>query len=355
MAFDAISLEPFSEIPAELRTEAFFRTNEFVNAYVEACSRDLVRSLETSSAVARDRLPAWQWLVARSHEARLDPAMSSARLREAALEEIPSLRPAFDLIDAARAGYPSFLRGERTGSSILFDPAVPGLWDDFFSNQNPVYRAGNVLAAHTALAACRRKNLRVVEVGAGAGSGAEALLDRLGPAIGTYRLTDISPGFLRKARDRIDTMCHDHPQWSITTSYQLLDLNKPATTWPLAAGSCDLVYGVNVLHAVRDLDHTLRSLRSLLVTGGLLILGECVRPARGFPVHPEFIFQLLDEFRDVVLDPERRPNPGFLDETSWRASFSHAGFSAVHFVPDFAAAVKAYPAHSLAALVARKD
>jgi hypothetical protein len=65
------------------------------------------------------------------------------------------------------------------------------------------------------------------------------------------------------------------------------------------------------------------------------------------------VFQLLDEFRDVRLDPEARPEPGFLDAPSWRASLRRAGFGDVRFFPDFEAAVRAYPEHSLAAIVAK--
>lgn len=354
--FARIPLEPFSEMPPELRTERFFRVNELTNAYVDARTRDVVAQMGVSAPVAADRSNVWQWLQRKlACAGKLTPG--AVELRRLILEELPALGPALDLIDAAFEGYPGFLRGERTGSSILFDPGAPELWNSYFSNANPLYAAGNILAAHAAALALDdqggvKSSLRILEVGAGCGSAAEALIARLAGRIESYRLTDISPGFLRKARERLDVLEAAGP---IARTYQLLDLNRPSSTWRLPALEVDLIHAVNVLHSVRDVVATLGGLGELLAPGGLLVLGECIRPARGQPVHPEFVFQLLDEFRNVTLDPLTRPEPGFLDAASWRASLEQAGFHGIRFVPDFVKAVAAYPAHSLGAITARRD
>jgi SAM-dependent methyltransferase len=359
--FDKIPLDAFLELPEELRSEAFFRVNELTNAYVDARARDVMVTMrsealspEAAGDVHPDRLAAWQWLVKKVAR-RADPSLiaNSPALRETILAEFPSLAPALDLIDVAARGYPEFLRGKRDGNSILFDPAFPTLWEEYFDNHNPLYAAGNTLASYAVEEAFASRppesQLNVFEVGAGCGSAALALLDRVAGRVGCYTLSDISPGFLRKARDGLSR----HPAAAnIRFNYKLADLNRPSGRWGVEAQSFDLVYAVNVLHAVRDLVETLRGLRSLLAEGGVLVMGECVRPSRGHPVHPEFVFQLLEEFRSVVLDPELRPESGFLDARSWRASLHTAGFKRIRFVPDFEAAVAAYPEHSLVTLVA---
>jgi SAM-dependent methyltransferase len=364
-AFDKIPLEAFRELPEEVRSEAFFRINELTNAYVDAQARDVLatmgaRALSADVAsslpagLASDRVAVWEWLVKKVTR-RTDPSsiVNTGELREAILTEFLALSPTLDLIDVAAQGYPDFLRGRRDGNSILFDPALPNLWEEYFNNANPLYAAGNTLAGHTVgeeiSARKLASKLNIFEAGAGCGSAARALLDRVADRVGCYTLCDISPGFLRKAREGL---CRHPASDSIQFSYKLVDLNRPRERWGVEPRSFDLVYAVNVLHAVRDLLETLRGLRSLLVDGGVLILGECVRPARGHPVHPEFVFQLLKEFRNVVLDPELRPEPGFLDAQSWRASLERAGFQRVRFVPDFEAAVAAYPEHTLVTMVA---
>jgi len=363
--FDTIPLDAFRELPAEVRSEAFFRVNELTNAYVDARARDILVTMGAGSlspeaalsvvpGLSADRVAAWQWL-AKKVARRADPSSiaNSRELRETILAEFPSLSPTLDLIDVAAQGYPDFLRGSRDGNSILFDPAFPTLWDEYFDNENPLYAAGNTLASHTVgeefSGRTQTSKLKVFEAGAGCGSAAQALLDRVADRVGSYTLSDISPGFLRKARAGLSR----HPaSGNIHFGYKLLDLNRPSERWGVEAQSFDLVYAVNVLHAVRDLVETLRGLRRLLVEKGVLVMGECVRPARGHPVHPEFVFQLLEEFRNVVLDPELRPEPGFLDARSWRASLQSAGFQRVRFVPEFEAAVAAYPEHSLVTIVA---
>jgi SAM-dependent methyltransferase len=252
-------------------------------------------------------------------------------------------------MDVAASGYPDFLRGARDGESILFDPGHASLWERYFDNSNPLYAPSNTMAVHAAEEATRgRAGLRVLEVGAGCGSGSEALLERLAGRFAAYTATDISPRFLRRARERIAARSPAVER----LEFRLLDLNSPPAGWPSKPAGFDLVFAVNVLHSVRDLAAVLGALRGVLAPGGALVLGECVRPARGRSIHAEFVFQLLAEFRNPVLDPELRPEPGFLDAASWRASLARAGFSAVRFVPELAAAVAAYPDHSLAAIVA---
>jgi SAM-dependent methyltransferase len=376
MEFHQVPLAAFAGLPAGLRDEPFFRANELTAAYaalraalvLEAlgappegappCGAEAARNL----GVAREREPVWDFLarfVAHARRSRGGLQDSGAggagarALRERILAERADLAPALDAIDAAAEGYPDFLRGTRDGSAILFDPARPCLWERYFDNANPVYGPGNTLAAHAAAAALGDRiaagGLRVLEVGAGCGSAAEALLERLGGSVRSYAATDLSPGFLRKARERLAPGRRP----GLDMSFRLLDLDGSSSGWGLPRRAFDVVLAVNVLHSVRDIVAALRRLEDLIDRGGLLVLGECIRPTRGRPVHPEFVFRLLEDVRRPVLDPEFRPEPGFLDAPGWRGALARGGFHDVRFTPDFEAAVAAYPEHSLAAITAR--
>lgn len=340
-----------ADLPGPLRTEEFFRLHELTNVYIDARVLELIERSELEGSVIPSRSRAWGWLLRRAAlAARGIP--EPGELRKAILEEHPSSRPSLDLIDVAAEGYPDFLAGARTGNAILFDPKRPTLWEEYFSSSNPIYAATNLVAARAAAQVLERSPgpYRGLEIGAGCGSAAEALLAEHPAAFTSYRLTDLAPGFLRKARERLEGLHLPAPAPRL--SYQLLDLNASSSRWPVRVGDVDWIHAVNVLHAVRDLGASLRGLAGLLPPGGVLVLGECVRPRRGEPVPQEFVFQLLDEFREVALDPEARPDPGFLDAAAWRTSLEQAGFRDVRFFPDFEAAVKAYPAHSLAAILA---
>src|SRR5688572_7135652 len=126
--FHEIPLEPFRELPGEIRTEAFFRAHEFTAAYVALQSARVVRAMgapaldppEASLAVeklgvAPDRSGAWDWIARmvrdsvkvgryegleddlRAGEAPGRPAGPSA-LRESIVLEDGALAPALELI-----------------------------------------------------------------------------------------------------------------------------------------------------------------------------------------------------------------------------------------------------------------
>jgi hypothetical protein len=170
--FEKIPLEAFAELPPELRSEAFFRANELTNAYVDARAAGLAEALGRDPEVAPDRRGAWEW-IRRKLDGRPTPLRDAASLRASILREFPSLLATLDIIDAAVDAYPAFLRGEVDGGAVLFDPAFPDRWDRYFTNENPVYGAGNMLAAHAAAEALRDRSpgrRRALEVGAGCGA-----------------------------------------------------------------------------------------------------------------------------------------------------------------------------------------
>jgi SAM-dependent methyltransferase len=349
-------------LPEDIWNEEFFRANELINLYTDfqvwtVLDRlGLERGGLEGGRFPPSRRDSIDWLLAKASGSALvgkgaPPAGYGLRLRQVILDEHAALAPCLDLVDLAASGFPAFLREESDGRSILFAPATHALWERYFDQKNPFYQPVNRLAASAAAEAVPGGALQVLEVGAGCGSGTITLLEELGDhPLRRYTATDISPGFLRKARSRVE-------EWGtpegIELEYRLLDLNRPRESWRLADGGFDLVFAVNVLHCARDLVGALSALRRLLAPGGVLVLGEGLRPARGRPVHPEFIFQLLDEFREVAVHPVHRPSWGFLDGAGWLESLARAGFGEIKAVPDPGRLARSYPEHTIAAIVAR--
>jgi SAM-dependent methyltransferase len=122
-----------------------------------------------------------------------------------------------------------------------------------------------------------------------------------------------------------------------------LDLNLPWETQGVFPGEFDLVYAVNVLHISEDLLFSLNQARSTLTEDGWLVIGECLRPYVNQPIYPELMFQILESFTAVQLDPEIRPNPGFLTADHWRGAFTRAGFDRVKVAPDIDRIREIYP------------
>jgi SAM-dependent methyltransferase len=94
------------------------------------------------------------------------------------------------------------------------------------------------------------------------------------------------------------------------------------------------IYAVNTLHVAHDLGATLAEIRRTLTPGGRLVVGECIRPYPGRTVYAEFVFNLMEAFRAPRLDPELRPNGGFLAPEQWTRALEAAGFVDVRLLPD---------------------
>ncbi len=258
-----------------------------------------------------------------------------ARLRAIGLDIDRANAPTLDLLDRAASLYPAIARGEQSGEQGLFEAQAIPLWLNYFHNNNSTYAVNNWVSA--VLAADRlttRPKLRILELGAGAGSATEILLrwfDERGllPRIEGYLITEPNAFFRRRGQRELPKQYRDLPlEWGA------LDINLRWDSQGVAAGGFDLVYGVNVLHVAKDLLFSLNQAREALAADGWLVIGECVRPYVNQPIYPELIFQILDSFTDVNTDPEIRPNPGFLTADQWRPAFVHASFECAEVTPD---------------------
>src|SRR5215472_2337182 len=99
------------------------------------------------------------------------------RLRAAGLEIDPANAATLDLFDHVASLYPAVACGKQRGDQSLFGPQGTPLWLNYFDNRNLTYAVNNWTGA--VLAADRlsnRSKLRILEIGAGAGSASETLL-----------------------------------------------------------------------------------------------------------------------------------------------------------------------------------
>jgi len=265
-------------------------------------------------------------------------------LRAAALQIDPSNAATLDLLDHAASLYPAVASGEQSGDRNLLGPQGVPLWLNYFHNDNLSYAVNNWVGA--ALAAERVSNqrtLRILELGAGPGSGSEILLrlfDERGllPRVERYLITEPNAFFLRCGQRKLARQYPDLPlEWGA------LNLDLPWSTQGINPGEFDLIYAVNVMHISRDLLFSLNEARSALTSNGWLVIGECLRPYFNQPIYPELMFQILESFTNVQTDPEIRPNPGFLTPEHWRRAFTRAGFGGTEIAPNIDRIREIYP------------
>ena len=182
----------------------------------------------------------------------------------------PELRPYVHLLDVCLGSYADVLTGRKEATSVLFPSGDFGLVE-------PIYRGNaltdyyNAIVANTAadIVRCATGPVRIVEIGAGTGGTTETVLRELA-ATGRqveYLFTDISPVFLQRAKQRWQ---HTYP----FVSYRLIDIENLDQITVDSAGGADLIIAANVLHATRDLRHSLTQAKRLLARGGVLLLNE---------------------------------------------------------------------------------
>jgi SAM-dependent methyltransferase len=266
------------------------------------------------------------------------------QLRAIGLAIDPGNAATLDLLTAAAAAYPAVAKGISSGEEALLGGGNISLWLAYFHNQNPSYAINNWVSAIAAAKRLANKpGLRILEVGAGAGSGTEALLQVLAernPAcrIERYLVTEPSPFFRRRTERALKAQYRQLP-----LEFLALDIDRPWDSQGASQADFDLVYAVNTLHVAYDLQFSLSEARAALAPDGWLVAGECLRPFPGQPIYIELVFQLLDGFNQVATDPESRPNPGFLTAQQWRRALAGAGFEHVQVTPDQERIREIYP------------
>lgn len=276
---------------------------------------------------------------------------TSAATLAAATAARPDTSPAYRVFELCAGALESVLRGEASGEAVLFSPATLGLWFEYFSNANPLYAISNTLAA-AAVSRVAPAGGRLIEVGGGGGSAAEATLGALrasGRAPSSYLFTELHPAFLRRGTRVVQAVADDTTQ---VTSARY-DINLPPEQQGVPTGEADVVLAVNTVHLARDLVAALARLRSLLRPGGALVLGELLRPGPTAGVHIELPFTLLEAYRATPAADGLRPRPGFLAFEGWSRALARAGFARVTLLPaELARCLALYPGFHCGAITA---
>jgi SAM-dependent methyltransferase len=242
--------------------------------------------------------------------------------------------PSARLMEYVASEYGNFFKGTKKGFEILFAQDKMALWNEYFSNDNSGYRPYNALGALGVLKwALNKSNIRFLEVGGGTAGASAALIDLLKEKgllsnISEYIFSDVSPAFLRLGNRAIMSRVADDFQYSLMR----IDFDKPLVDQKIKEDSVDVAYGVNALHVAKDLVGSLRHIHRVLKPGGMIILSESCRPNADYLLSQEIIFNLLDNYVNVDLDQDLRPNPGFLDGEHWRCNLEAAGFRNVEAI-----------------------
>ncbi|KAI1744483.1 reducing type I polyketide synthase [Xylaria scruposa] len=162
--------------------------------------------------------------------------------------------------------------------------------------------------------------LRILEIGAGTGGCTAPVLDALsgpnGHRFERYDFTDISAGFFQAGRDKF-------ARWGNAVSFSTLDIENSLEKQGFEPGSYDVIIAAQVLHATKNMAHTLGNVRKLLKDNGRLILVEMTRDRADL----HLIFGSLPGWW-LSEESHRKLSPNMSIEM-WNKYLSNAGFTGV--------------------------
>ncbi|MFD4600332.1 SDR family NAD(P)-dependent oxidoreductase [Streptomyces sp. NPDC058464] len=259
--------------------------------------------------------------LAGGHAARL-AALAAAHPESAVFVEL--LRRCLDR-------YPMLLRGELLATDLLFPASGTSAMERIYRG-NPISDLYNdVLTARLLAHVGRRREqlragerIRIVEVGSGTGGTTAGLLRALAPHGDhlEYWYTDLSVAFLAHGRREFGTR---YP----FVRFKRLDLDTDPVTQGFPADGFDLAVGANVLHATSDVSRAVRHLRTLLRTGGQLLLNELTTVTLAATV----TYGLFDGWWAHTDTHLRLPGSPLLDVAGWNAVLTGAGYDRFQALP----------------------
>jgi acyl transferase domain-containing protein/NADPH:quinone reductase-like Zn-dependent oxidoreductase/thioesterase domain-containing protein/acyl carrier protein len=305
----------FTELGWQPRLAERFDLQGFVDALGIAgeyrrLTRNLLRDLETHGCLRSSEESVWEVL-------RLPDTADGSLALDALAEKYPTSAAEIALLRRAGLNLAKVLRGETDALELLF----PGGSQEYLESY---YSEGAAFPAHLELmrrgvanavaSLPPRRALRVLEVGAGTGVLTRAVLPVLPSDRTEYVFTDVGPGFLTAARNRLAEFPF--------IDYQVFDLEEDAGAQGIPAGRFDLVLASQVLHATANLRQTLTRLRTCLAPGGLLMFLELVKRDL---LRYEVVFGLLKGFWRFS-DIDLRPRSALLGRAQWETLLTECGF-----------------------------
>jgi SAM-dependent methyltransferase/aryl carrier-like protein len=265
------------------------------------------------------------------------PVRQLEPLISAVMESFNSDRVIADWVIDCGGRLADLLTGKETPLATLFPGGSFARAEDLYERAAySAYCASIERGALEVFLRGRRDGCELLEIGAGTGGTAAALIPAL-PTNAIYHFTDVSDAFLRHAERKFAS-------WPCVR-YGLLDIEKQPAEQGYTPGAFDVVIATNVLHATRDLRHSLANLRSLLAPGGMLLLCETTGNMSWLDITAGLI-----EGWQLSEDNVREAGP-LLSASGWHGLLRESGFASVASFPETGSPAEILGQHAFLARV----
>ncbi|KAF6811409.1 Lovastatin diketide synthase LovF 5 [Colletotrichum sojae] len=226
------------------------------------------------------------------------------------------------LIKAVGNALSDILNGRRDPLDVIFNDKLA---EDVYRNGLGSKRCYVQLCNYLDSLAHKNPAMQILEIGAGTGGATRPVMETLtqhGRRYKHYDFTDISPSFFEQAKEYFEAE-------QGCMSFRVLNVENDPSSQGFEAGKYDLIVAANVLHATKNIDHTLRNARTLLKPGGKLLLFEITNTdvllgSFCFGVLPGW---WLSEDKDRIWGP-------LMSAESWRSHLLASGYGGLDAVFD---------------------
>ena len=244
-------------------------------------------------------------------------------------DKLPILEAHIELLGACLTDLVEVVNGRKSPMEVMFPGGSKALVEPIYRGNAVVdacqHRVADITAEylkrHAQRSTSRGDLVRILEIGAGTGATTAFVLQAIpGSALGqvSYTYTDVSPAFIAHGQARYAAQ---YP----FVDCRVLDITRDPVDQDFEPGSVDIVIASNVLHATPRIEATLTHAKSLLKTGGLLVINE-ITAAQDFST---LTFGLTHGWW-AYEDGERRIlHSPLLNAPSWQHALHGAGFYAV--------------------------
>ncbi|TVY41051.1 Hybrid PKS-NRPS synthetase [Lachnellula occidentalis] len=218
----------------------------------------------------------------------------------------------------------SIVRGEKQPLEVMMED---DMLTRFYNDGNGWSKMNDHIARAVSQITHRYPQANILEIGGGTGGTTGKVLQRIGTAYSHYTFTDVSPGFFERAADRFSDQARKRKM-----TFQVLDIEKDIVDQGFSEGTYDVVVASNVLHALQNLEDTMRQVRRLLKPGGYVVMMEVT----GDVLRLGFIMGILSGWwvGAQVGDEGRQWGPG-ISALQWNDLLRRTGFSGVdHIASD---------------------
>lgn len=250
--------------------------------------------------------------------------LSLQETKAALIKNFPKLQQNIQLLDEAFKIYTHAICGEANFLTILFPQGSFEVIEDIYKN-NTDAAYYNKLTSVFIIDIIKNyfeepKNVSVIEIGAGIGSTSANLLPLLkqNTLCSSYLYTDISRLFLQFGKKNYGSAYE-------FLSFAPLNIAKAPNEQGFLQNYYDIAIATNVLHATDDILATLQNTRSLLKTGGILVINEGIIKRD----YSTLAYGLLPGWWAFKDNEWRITGSPFLSAKSWQKALSLTGFEVI--------------------------